>query len=66
MKLGIIFKKEFQNLYGKKKEFSGDEITITKKGIEDIHFGTKTGEETNWQWIPVEVIQLIYLGEWNK
>ena len=66
MKIGLIFKKEFQQLYGKKKEFFGDKITITKTGIENIHFEAKNGEEVNWQWIPIKAIQLIYLGGWNE
>jgi len=66
MKLGIIFKKQFHDRYGKKREFVGMEITINRVqenriNIEVIQIGTR--EQANY---PVEVIQLIYLGGWNE
>nr|BDI55226.1 MAG: hypothetical protein [uncultured archaeon] len=65
MKLGIIFKKEFQWKYGKKQEFHGIEITINRAWedkiiIEAIQIGKKEKET-----FPVDAIQLIYLGDWK-
>lgn len=60
MKIGLIFKKEFQDKYGKKKEFFGNDIFIHSEGG---WFSIRSGD--SFDQIPTGVIQLIYLGEWN-
>lgn len=71
MKLGIIFKKEFQEMYGNKQEFFGNEITIKRetdwKYNEILKISKKSREGTCFieKTFPVEAIQLIYLGGWN-
>ena len=67
MKLGIIFKKQFHDKYGAKKEFYGDVITM--KRVSDLFMVHNIITEENTIGVnafPVEAIQLIYLGEWNK
>ncbi len=74
MKLGIIFKKEFQELYGQKKEFVGDVITIKNESHYDTssHWGNYiyirwrfTDCGTQQECFPAKAIQLIYLGGWK-
>lgn len=74
MKLGIIFKKEFQEGYGKKQEFFGDKITI-KHDLEGTNriiikteeYPTKYRKHSieRIEHIHIGVIQLIYLGDWK-
>jgi len=64
MKLGIIFKKEFQDEFGEKREFVGDEITIKQNPYELIITAKNEGEIEKRR-IPVNFIQLIYLGRWK-
>jgi hypothetical protein len=75
MKLGIIFKKEYQEEYGHKQEFFGDEITIKRDLDMFVVHNITTKENTininifpvniNINIFPVNTIQLIYLGEWK-
>lgn len=65
MKLGIIFKKEFQWKYGKKQEFFGDEITIRRDCLGQLYIKTLTKGNSEISNYHVQVIQLIYLGEWK-
>ena len=76
MKIGLVFKKQFQDEYGAKVEIRADEMTIRRTQAES-NFGeacevfeiirksnqTITGFITDQ--FPVDTIQLIYLGEWN-
>ena len=74
MKLGIIFKKEFQDTHDIKQEFFGDEITITRAtDINYLYIKTYTEgniddnkEKLEKFTFPIRAIQLIYLGGWNK
>lgn len=69
MKLGIIFKKEFQDVYGEKKEFFGDEITIKEEwnGYEEIiNIRALDLPKIKQKTFPNKSIQLLYLGDWNK
>ena len=68
MKLGIIFKKEFQNgIYGAKVEIHGDEITLKRET--DYKFNEVLRVKKDGKFVEaflVSRIQLIYLGGWNK
>ena len=68
MKIGIIFKKEFHDIYGDKQEFDGMEITISSNlisknqiRIEVIQLGGRVQKT-----FPTKSIQLIYFGGWKK
>ena len=73
MKLGIIFKKEFQEIYGNKREFISNDITIKTETEYDTssHWGNyiyihwSVGDTAATESFPAKVIQLIYLGGWN-
>ncbi len=64
MKLGIIFKKEYER---NKIEIYGDEITIKRYKfsllIEAKHENSERIEKRRF---PIHTIQLIYLGGWNE
>jgi len=73
MKVGIIFKKEFQDKYGTKKEFFGDEIIIREEVINYEHMLTISGHFekdsdmfTDVRSYPTNSIQLLYLGGWKN
>jgi len=65
MKLGIIFKKEFQEKYGKKQEFFGIEININRVWEDEIYIEAIQIGKREQVHFPVGVIQLIYLGDWK-
>ena len=66
MKLGIIFKKEFREEFGDKREFFGDEITILKNHIDgNLVITSITGKYMDKRIIPINFIQLIYFGGWK-
>ena len=64
MKLGIIFKKEFREEFGDKREFFGEEINIKQNPYELI-ITAKKDEEIEKRRIPINFVQLIYLGGWK-
>ncbi len=65
MKLGIIFKKQFRERFGDKKEFFSDEITIKQEMREGV-FTLTISMSCQVHHIPIGLIQLIYFGGWNE
>ena len=69
MKIGLIFKKEFHEVYGQKQEFHGFLVSITRNNDDILIYTEKKDDETynkfNSTSFPVNAIQLIYLGEWK-
>jgi len=65
MKLGIIFKKKFQDEYGKKQEFFGIEITINRVWEDEIMITCIQIGTRERKTFPVKAIQLIYFGDWK-
>ena len=67
MKVGIIFKKEFQNrIFGAKVEIQADEITLKRETdwkMNEVLIIKKDGEFV--ESFLVDRIQLIYFGDWK-
>ena len=64
MKIGIIFKKAWHDKYGKKQEFVGDFINLTRK-LDWLHIKYGDYRATTEQTFRLDAIQLIYFGDWK-